>query len=91
MTIPTVQFLRRARRFQDHRRAKAARVITSMSRGATLNLTFTRTGSVFALSSGERVPPEIAIAVINDIRIVSQSDGLFPSLPQSWKHIEQAF
>ena len=53
------------------------------------NLTFTRHGSAFTLSNGEHVPPEIAVAVINDVRIVSQLDGLFPSLPQSWKYIEQ--
>jgi hypothetical protein len=91
MTIHTVQSIHRARRFQDRRRAAAARVITAMSRGASLSLMFTRSGSAFTLSSGEHVPSEIAVAVINDVRIVSQNDGLFPSLPQSWKHVEQAF
>ena len=91
MTIPTVQSLRRARRFQDRRRAAAARVITSMSRGCTLNLTFTKHGSAFTLSNGEHVSPEIAIMVINDVRILSACDGLFPSLPQTWKHAEQSF
>jgi hypothetical protein len=37
------------------------------------------------------VPSETAIAVINNVRIISQSDGLFPSLPQTWKHAEQSF
>lgn len=88
MTIPTVQYIRRARRFQDRRRAAAARVITTMSRGATMNLTFTRHGSAFTLSNGEHVPPEVAVGVINDVRIISQSDGLFPALPQTWRHVE---
>jgi hypothetical protein len=88
MTIPTVQSIHRTRRFQDRRRAKAARVITAMSRGCTLNLTFARSGSAFTLSNGEHVPSEIASLVINDLRIVSQSDGLFPSLPQTWRHVE---
>jgi len=91
MTIATVQSIRRARRFQDRRRAAAARVITSMERGLTLNLTFTKNGSAFTLSDGTRVASTVAVAVINDTRIVSQSDGLFPTLPQTWKHIDQYF
>jgi hypothetical protein len=88
MTIPTAYSIRHARRFQDRRREKAAHVITAMMRGATLNLRFTRTGSAFTLSDGTRVASEVAIAVINDVRIISQSDGLFPSLPQSWRYVE---
>jgi hypothetical protein len=91
MTIHTVQSIRRVRRFQDRHRAKAARVITAMERGQMLHLMFTRNGSAFTLSNGAHVAPEVAIAVINDVRIISQNDGLFPSLPQSWKHVEQAF
>jgi hypothetical protein len=88
MTIPTPRSIRHARRFHDRRRAAAARIITAMQRGATMNLTFTRTGSAFTLSDGTHVAPEIAVAVINDVRIISQSDGLFPSLPQTWRHVE---
>jgi hypothetical protein len=88
MTIPTTGSIRRVRQFHDRRRQKVARVITAMSRGLTLNLTFTRTGSAFTLSDGTHVASEIAIAVINDTRIISQSDGLFPSLPQTWRHVE---
>jgi hypothetical protein len=53
MTIHTAASIRAARRAQDRRRAAAARVITAMSRGATMNLTFMRGRSVFALSNGE--------------------------------------
>jgi hypothetical protein len=88
MTVPTASSIRRARQFHDRRRLKAAQIITAMSRGLTLNLTFTRTGSAFTLSDGTHVASEIAIAVINDTRIISQSDGLFPSLPQTWRHVE---
>ena len=88
MTIPTTGSIRHVRQFHDRRRQKVARVITAMSRGLTLNLTFTRTGSAFTLSDGTHVASEIAIAVINDTRIISQSDGLFPSLPQTWRHVE---
>ena len=90
MTVHTLQSIRAARRFQDRRRAAAARVITAMSRGASLSLMFTRSGSAFTLSNGAHVAPEVAIAVINDVRIISQNDGLF-TLPQTWKHVEQAF
>jgi hypothetical protein len=81
---------RRARQFHDRRRQKAARVITAMSRGLTLNLTFTRTGSAFTLSDGTHVASEIAIAVINDTRIVSCMDGLLPALPQTWRYADQS-
>jgi hypothetical protein len=91
MTIHAVASIRAARRFQDQRRQKAARVITAMERGLTLNLTFTKHGSAFTLSDGSRVAPEVAVAVINDVRVISQSDGLFPALPQTWRHIEQSF
>jgi hypothetical protein len=88
-SIPTVQSIRGTRRFQDRRRQKAAHVIAAMSRGQTLNLTFTKSGSAFTLSDGTHVAPEIAVAVINDVRIISQSDGLFPALPQTWRHVEE--
>jgi hypothetical protein len=86
--IPTIASIRGARAFQDRRRAAAAHVIASMERGLTLNSTFTKHGSAFTLSNGEHVASEIAVAVINDLRIVSQSDGLFPTLPQTWRHVE---
>jgi hypothetical protein len=88
MTIPIVASINRARRFQDRRRAAAARVITAMSRGASLNLTYTRRGSAFTLSDGTVVPPEIALAVVGDVRVVSVNDGLFPATPQTWRFIE---
>jgi hypothetical protein len=88
MTIATVQSLRRIRRFQDRRRAAAARVITAMSRGASLHLTFLKRGSVWVLSDGTIVPPEIALSVVNDVGVVSAGDGLFPSVSQTWRYVE---
>jgi hypothetical protein len=82
--IPTVASICAARRFQERRRAAAARIIAQMARGLTMNLTFVKGGSAFTLSNGTRVPPQVAVMVINDTRIVSQSDGLFPALPQTW-------
>jgi len=78
----------RARWFRNQQRAKAAQVITTMERGASLNLSFTKSGSLFILSDGTHVAPEVAIAVINDVRIVVDSSGLFSSTPQSWKYEE---
>jgi len=86
--IPTVRSIRVARRFQDRRRMRAANVITAMSRGASLNLTHTRKGSVFTLSDGTVVMPEIALAVVNDVRVCSVNDGLFPATPQTWRYVE---
>jgi hypothetical protein len=78
----------RARQFQRQQRLEAARVISAMSRGASMSLHFTKTGSAFMLSDGTHVRPEIAILVVNDLRVVSNADGLFSSLPQSWRYEE---
>jgi len=59
-----------------------------MSRGASLNLTFMRNGSAFTLSDGTPVSSEIALMVVNDIRVVSVNDGLFPTTPQTWRYVE---
>ena len=88
MSIHTVQSIRRTRRFRDRHRQKAARVITAMQRGASLNLTFTPKGSAFTLSGGTVVAPETALAVVNDVRVCSVNDGLFPATPQTWRYVE---
>ena len=69
-------------------RLKAARIITAMSRGAALHLTYTKYGSNFTLSNGTRVAPEIALLVVNDVRVCSVNDGLFPTTPQTWRYVE---
>ena len=88
MSIPTVISLRAKHRQLDRRRRGAARVITEMSRGASLHLAFTRHGSDFTLSNGTRVTPEVALLVVNDVRVVSVNDGLFPATPQTWRYVE---
>ena len=70
-------------------RLKAARVITVMSRGAVLRVTYTRRGSDFTLSDGTRVAPEVALHVVNDVRIRGADAGLFPTTPQTWKFDDQ--
>jgi len=88
MSIPTVNSLRANHRKLDRRRGDAAHVISAMSRGASLHLTFTRRGSDFMLSNGIRVTPEVALLVVNDVRVVSVNDGLFPTTPQTWRYVE---
>jgi hypothetical protein len=88
MTIPTVQSIHRARRFQDRRRAAAARVLAQMQRGASLNLTYTKHGSDFVLSNGMRVSPAVALMVVNNTSVVSVNDGLWPQTPQTWRYVE---
>ena len=88
MSIPTVISLRAKHRQLDRRRRGAARVITEMSRGASLHLAFTRHGSDFTLSNGIRVTPEVALLVVNDVRVVSVNDGLFSTTPQTWRYCE---
>ena len=92
ITSPTAERTRAAERLDAEtvRRRKAAKIIAAMLRGLTLNLTFTRTGSAFTLSDGTHVASEIAVAVINDTRIVSCMDGLLPALPQTWRYIDQS-
>jgi len=85
----TVQELRRLRRLQERRRAKIARVITTMERGCSLNLMFTKNGSVYTLSNGERVKANIAIMVTRDVRVISVNDGLFPQCPQTWRFADR--
>jgi hypothetical protein len=71
-------------------RLKAARVITSMSRGTMLRATHTSRGSNFTLSDGTRVPPEVALLVVNDVRIHSADAGLFPATSQTWRFDDQS-
>jgi hypothetical protein len=88
MSIPTVSSLRAKHHQLDRRRRSAARVIAEMSRGASLHLTFTPHGSNFLLSNGIRVTPEVALLVVNDVRVVGVNAGLFPHTPQTWRYCE---
>jgi hypothetical protein len=69
-------------------RLKAARIITAMERGARMRLTFARNRSTYNLSDGTVVAADVALAVINDVRIVTADRGLFAGTPQSWKYRE---
>jgi hypothetical protein len=72
-------------------RLKAARVVTAMSRGASLYLTHTRRGACYALSNGTHIPSEVAQVVINHACIRSVDDGLFKMTPQAWKYEDPSF
>src|SRR5262249_12742238 len=87
--IYTAAPLLAARRAQARRRAKAARVITCMSRGLSLHLTHSKHGSNLALWEGRRVAAETALMVVNDVRVCSVNDGLFPATPQTWRFIDR--
>jgi hypothetical protein len=88
MTIHTAAALRAKHRQLDRRRHGAAYVITRMAGGASLHLTYGKHGSDFVLSDGTHVASDIALLVVNDLRVVNVNDGLFPSTPQTWRYVE---
>jgi hypothetical protein len=59
-----------------------------MAAGASLHLMFLQHKSFWTLSDGTVVAPEIAMAVVNDVRVVSVGDGLFPATSQTWRFVE---
>jgi hypothetical protein len=78
MTIHTIKSLRRSRRVLDLRRhAGVAGVIRSMRAGASLHQTFTADGPRWVLSSGQRVPDELAAVLIRHPNVVGCRDSLF--------------
>jgi hypothetical protein len=70
----TPESLRARRRHLDRRRHSAACVIAEMAHGAALHLTFTKSGRNFVLSNGTPVSTDIALLVVNDVRVVSVND-----------------
>jgi hypothetical protein len=69
----------------DRRRLEAARIIAAMAGGVSLSIQFTKTGSRWQLSNGERVESAIALAVVNDVRIVGEG-GLLDGASQIWRY-----
>jgi hypothetical protein len=66
----------------SQRRLEAARVIAVMAKGATLDIVFTENGSHWLLSNGKRVDSAVALAVINDVRIVEGTS-------QTWHYTQE--
>jgi hypothetical protein len=58
-----------------------------MASGASLHLMFLQHKSLWTLSDGTVVAPEIAMAVVNDVRVASVGDGLFQT-SQTWRYVE---
>jgi hypothetical protein len=88
MTIHTTSSLRAKHRQLDRRRRGAAYVINRMARGASLHLAYTKHGSEFVLSDGTHAASDIALLVVNDLRVIDVNDGLFPTTPQTWRYVE---
>ena len=73
------------------RRRAAAQVIDSMAKGVALHLTFVKSGSRWTLSTGTPVASDVALAVVNDDRVVGEDDGLFKNGPgQTWRYVSTA-
>jgi hypothetical protein len=73
------------------RRQTAARVIDAMAKGSTLHLMYTKSGSRWALSNGKAIASDVALMVVNDLRIVGAGDALFGGGPgQSWHYADPA-
>jgi hypothetical protein len=71
----------------ERARRAAARIISAMARGVTLQLSFTKSGSHWRLSNGRPVAGDVALALVNDVRVVGDHDGLFENGPcQIWKY-----
>jgi hypothetical protein len=75
MIIPTVRQLQLQRRLQERRRRRCSAVIQKMQVGGlALHL---EQPDRWSLSSGERVPTEVARLVIASTHIVGVGDSLF--------------
>jgi hypothetical protein len=73
--------------YADQWRREAARIIARMAEERlTLRICHTKSGSSWALSDGTSVPTRVALSAVNDVRLTSNEDGLFPGVPQSWKY-----
>src|SRR5262245_15915972 len=76
-SIHTAASLGRQCRRLDRRRSTVAAVIGAMKRGASLHLTYLKTGAEWSLSAGERVPDEIAAQVIRHPNVANCGGSLF--------------
>jgi hypothetical protein len=89
MIVHTPATLRRVHRALDRRRAAAAAVVAAMANGASLNLSFSKHGSAWMLSTGASVTAEVALMVLNHTHVVGCGDGLFGGGPcQTWRYVE---
>jgi hypothetical protein len=85
------RFLRQRRRAEDLTRLVDGVIDGMRTRGLTLNVTHRRTQSVWQLSNGAVVAPEVAEKVVGNTAIVGVGDCLFDDrgLSQTFRFVEQ--
>jgi RNA-splicing ligase RtcB len=95
VTIHTSESLRKAHRRLDRRNARAqraemaaAKVLQAMKQGAALHRCNREHRTIWALSTGEFVAPEVAEDVQRDARVVGVGDCMFgPELSQTFRYL----
>jgi hypothetical protein len=71
------------------KRREAINVIRAMEAGASLHLTFGKANSYWELSNGKKVASDVALMVVNDLRVVGVGDSLFQGASsQTWRAAE---
>jgi hypothetical protein len=83
-----VSSLARQGRRTDRRNLRVGQVLNELRRGCALHHTYSRNGGSWALSDGRRVDDAIARLVIQDARVVGDSDGMRPGLSQIYRWVE---
>jgi hypothetical protein len=88
MSIPTAHTLRTRNRRVDRQLAQAENVLRAMAGGASLHLTYSRSGAQWVLSTGRSVSDAAARAVVASSSVIDCGGSLFPwlGLPgQVWR------
>jgi hypothetical protein len=86
--IPTAASLRKAHRRLANRSADAASVLSSMQRGAILQLQYQNGRQLWRLSTGAFITAEVAKIVAASGDVVGDDDSLSPDAPpQTWRYV----
>jgi hypothetical protein len=80
MTVPTAHALRTRNRRVDRQLAQAENVLNAMRAGASLHLTYSRSGAQWVLSTGGSVSDAAARAVVASSSVIDCGGSLFPGL-----------
>jgi hypothetical protein len=84
--IPTAHTLRARNRSVDRKLAQAENVLNAMRAGASLHLTYSRSGPQWVLSTGRSVSDTAARAVVASSSVIDCGGSLFDGLPgQVWR------
>jgi hypothetical protein len=84
--IPTTHTLRASNRRVDRQLAQAENVLNAMRGGASLYLTYSRSGPQWVLSTGRAVSDAAARAVVASSSVVDCGGSLFRDCPgQVWR------